>query len=155
MRVEATDALDWGRSSHITYHLIHNESSTMGDSIISSGKYSSSSSLSALFQIRSDTGEIYAKRSLDREQRDEYLLTVVAVDKGPSRLTASTRVRVRVLASHDADDNLRPVFEQSVYNVTIADKTDFVKRPLVLRVRAIDREILNRLQTTLQETKLN
>lgn len=126
LRVEATDELDWAANAQVTYHLASGNESAVSP-----------------FQIRSDTGEIFAKRGLDREQRDEYILNVMAVDKGPSRLTATVQVRVRVL-SRQAEANYRPVFEQPVYNVSVPENTDFIKRPLILRVRAFDREISNK-----------
>lgn len=152
VRVEARDLSGWTLpSGQVTYHLLHNESST---------------TTSLLFQIRSDTGEIYVKRGLDREQRDEYVFTVVATDRRPIRKTTTatttttsggggggsrtiapvsctTRVVVRVLA-RQAEANYRPVFENGVYNVSVSESADFVRRPLVLRVRAFDREISNK-----------
>lgn len=139
IRVEANDDLDWGANGEIAYYLMGNESSTIETASLN--KYSSQSP----FQIKSDTGEIYAKRSLNREQRDEYVLYVLAIDKGPNRLSDITKVIIRVLAVSDSSlvNSYKPVFERSVYNVSVAETADFIRRPLVLRVHAYDSEILN------------
>lgn len=119
----------------LSYHLV------VGNNSESNSKYSS-----PLFQIKSDTGEIFAKRALNREQRDEYVLNVVAVEKksgGRRVVSASTRVVVRVLAAGENDES-RPRFERDVYNVSMAENVDFTKRPVVLTVKAFGRENLTR-----------
>jgi hypothetical protein len=120
----------------LSYHLVVGNNSESSNS-----KYSS-----PLFQIKSDTGEIFAKRALNREQRDEYVLNVVAVEKksgGRRVVSASTRVVVRVLAAGENDES-RPRFERDVYNVSMAENVDFTKRPVVLTVKAFGRENLTR-----------
>jgi len=59
------------------------------------------------FDIDKRSGSIRAIKPLDRENIDEYKLTVLAVDSGTPRLTASAAVIVDVL---DVDDN-PPIFQ--------------------------------------------
>lgn len=166
VRVEAVDDLGWSANGRVTYHLLHNDSSSSSDSQLTAVDSNSNrnrinnnnnnkySWTNTLFQIRSDTGEIYAKKSLDGEQRDEYVLSVMAVRKKSSslsseRVSATTRVIVRVLprllAAHSSSSSSSsPVFEQEVYNASVSENADFVKRPLVLHARAFDPEISNK-----------
>jgi hypothetical protein len=119
LRVEAQDN-DLGENGHLTYHLMDE------------------TTFSLPFQIKSDTGEIYAKKMLNREQKDLYKLTVMAIDNGSgvNRLSCQTQVIVRVLAQ--ADDS--PRFNQKEFNITLTDTVDYWLRPTVLKVAAVDVE---------------
>ncbi|KAK3610123.1 hypothetical protein CHS0354_039903 [Potamilus streckersoni] len=87
-----------------------------------------------IFNLSSSSGEIQALKSLDREQRAEYILTVIATDSANSRgLTGSGTVRVIV---EDVNDN-PPVFEHSgIYTAHIRE--NFPPSAEVLNVRATD-----------------
>lgn len=72
------------------------------------------------FKIDQRTGEIFARVSLDREQRSEYRLTVLAVDAG---LTTSLNATARlVLKVADENDNA-PKFDQEMFTVLLPDPT--------------------------------
>ena len=62
------------------------------------------------FGIYAD-GSIYNRVNLDRENADEYVLQVVAMDSGIPPLSSSVEVRILVL---DANDN-SPVFQEESY----------------------------------------
>jgi hypothetical protein len=128
IRVEAVGA-NYG---HITYHLVNLAASSL---TTSGGVTDLTSAFSALppFQIKSDTGEIYVRRTLNREQRDVYTLTVLAVESGPdaaSRLNATVQVSIRVMQQSEA---IRPrVLETAtVINISITETIDHTKRPEV------------------------
>lgn len=74
-------------------------------------------------------------RGLDREYVDSYYVKILAVDGGFPQNTGSISINVRVL---DVNDN-KPVFERSVYNVTVPE--DAAPRTTVLRVHAVDKDI--------------
>ncbi len=69
-----------------------------------------------LFRIERDTGKLHAL-PLDREEREEYKLEVVAIDHGPERLTTRCVIRVRVEDENDND----PSFTQSIYSASVRE----------------------------------
>ncbi|CAF1024625.1 unnamed protein product [Brachionus calyciflorus] len=79
IKAQAYDS-DINENSRLTYHLINNETN----------------SSPIPFQIKSDTGEIYAKRFLNREQKDFYVLNIAAVDNGPIRLAIILNTQLRL-----------------------------------------------------------
>uniref|UniRef100_A0A8D0HEL0 Cadherin domain-containing protein n=1 Tax=Sphenodon punctatus TaxID=8508 RepID=A0A8D0HEL0_SPHPU len=72
-----------------------------------------------LFHIDPVSGMISTRGSLDREREATLELLVVVRDLGEPPLSASCLVSVRV---EDANDN-EPVFEQQVYNASLAEHT--------------------------------
>ncbi|KAL1432894.1 hypothetical protein MTO96_001889 [Rhipicephalus appendiculatus] len=70
-----------------------------------------------LFRVNSSTGELSLVQSLDREVKDRYQLTVLAVDSGSPRQTGTGTVNVLV---SDINDNA-PRFERSRYTVTLPE----------------------------------
>uniref|UniRef100_A0A8C3SRF0 Cadherin domain-containing protein n=2 Tax=Chelydra serpentina TaxID=8475 RepID=A0A8C3SRF0_CHESE len=70
-----------------------------------------------LFHIDPLSGVISTRRGLDREREAALELRVVARDLGEPPLSASCLVSIRV---EDANDN-EPVFEQQVYNASLAE----------------------------------
>ncbi|KAL3880061.1 hypothetical protein ACJMK2_032332 [Sinanodonta woodiana] len=87
-----------------------------------------------IFNLSSSSGEIQALKSLDREQRAEYILTVIATDSVTYRgLTGTGTVRVFV---EDVNDN-PPVFEHSgIYTAHVRENLPASAE--VLNVRATD-----------------
>jgi hypothetical protein len=75
------------------------------------------------FAIDPATGLITTAASIDCEVSSRPEITVVATDRGHPPLAASTRVVISVL---DVNDNA-PVFERSIYNVTIREDEDIGK----------------------------
>ena len=69
------------------------------------------------FSIDRYTGVISTSASLDREQRSEYLLVVMATDRGLVRQSSTAQVRVRV---EDVNDHA-PQFQQRSYVAQIRD----------------------------------
>jgi hypothetical protein len=86
---------------------------------------------SDVFEIEAHTGRVFLISSLDRETRDEYLLTVAAND---SSWRAQTTVTISVL---DFNDNA-PKFEKSIYEFRKHVSAD---EPQVGRVRASDADL--------------
>eukprot|EP00058_Branchiostoma_floridae_P002319 XP_002587807.1 hypothetical protein BRAFLDRAFT_92256 [Branchiostoma floridae] len=84
------------------------------------------------FSITSSDGRISLLRTLDREDQSEFLLTVLAEDRGSPRLTGTGTVRVLV---DDVNDNT-PTFDQQSYTTTIAE--DVPVNTDVLLVSATD-----------------
>ncbi|XP_046802630.1 cadherin-related tumor suppressor isoform X1 [Lucilia cuprina] len=68
-----------------------------------------------LFRINASTGEISLLRSLDREAKAEYTLTLVAMDTGSPPLTGTGIVKVIV---QDMNDH-SPEFERQSYHATV------------------------------------
>jgi hypothetical protein len=97
------------------------------------------SSTSSLFQIKSDTGELFAKRTLNRQRKRMYTLRVLASERrtwplGVVRQNATALIHVRVLDQQER----QPRFEQTEYNITLAENMDFTRKPVVARVSARD-----------------
>ena len=87
------------------------------------------------FQPYVDAGnvaEIRLFQPLDREYKDNYVLSVIAYDHGDPRLTSSAQVIVKV---RDFNDNA-PRFEQYVYTVSMFE--DVALGTFVLNVSAVD-----------------
>lgn len=112
----ATDLNDFGLNARITYRFVN-------------------ANLIAPFQIKSDTGEIYAKKILNHEEKDFYNFTVMAIDSGVTiRRSSLVTVLVRVLAESDKS----PRFSKARYNLTLSENSEASRRPIVLKARALD-----------------
>lgn len=70
-----------------------------------------------LFRINASTGDIFLLRPLDRENVEEYTLTLVAMDTGSPPLTGSGVVRVAVL---DVNDH-SPEFARQEYVAEVTE----------------------------------
>ncbi|XP_052280093.1 protocadherin Fat 1-like isoform X4 [Dreissena polymorpha] len=84
------------------------------------------------FSIDPETGRIFSKRFLDREQQSEYQLLVEAADSGVPALSGTTAVVVKI---DDLNDN-PPVFDQPFYHCMITDQV--TRGQLVTKVSATD-----------------
>lgn len=80
-------------------------------------RYGLSDSHEGKFSIDRYTGVISTSVSLDREQQSEYLLVVIATDRGLLPQSSTARVVVRV---EDDNDN-SPQFERLSYVAQIRD----------------------------------
>jgi hypothetical protein len=120
IRVEASSA----NFAHLTYHLV-SFNDPFAKSISESG-FSSSP-----FQIKSDSGEIYVKRMLNREHRDLYVLTVLAIESGLERLNATTQVFIRIMEQNELT---LPQTDSTGFNLTLPETTDYIKRPVVFKI---------------------
>lgn len=69
------------------------------------------------FQIDAHTGLITTRAHIDCETEPVPQLTVIAKDNGHSPLSSSATVLVTI---HDVNDN-EPIFDQSFYNVSVAE----------------------------------
>ncbi|XP_043982214.1 protocadherin gamma-A11-like isoform X5 [Gambusia affinis] len=76
--------------------------------------------------------EMVLQKALDREQRPDLHLKLIAVDGGTPQRSGSVNIDVTVL---DANDNI-PVFNQSVYKASVVENT--VKGTSVITVNATD-----------------
>ena len=134
IKVEAIDP-DYGENGHLTYHLIssNEDYSKLKDNLNKRIKETSIGSIP--FQIKSDTGEIYAKRILNREQKDLYILSVVAIDNGQNRLSTMAQLIIRVLPQISQNS---PLFDQKEYNLILPENADYTKRPVINQVKASD-----------------
>ena len=115
LQVNAVD-MDTGNNARLTYRVQEDE-------------------LSDLFGIFPNSGSLYLKKSLDREMRDRYSLTVVATDNGLPPGSAAVSVHVFVIDANDND----PVFTRDVYQFTIEENLD--KGALVGIVSATDKDL--------------
>ena len=122
VKVSALEAHDIGMNAQLTYHFVE------------------PSSVQA-FQIESDTGEIFAKKVLNREENDFYSFAVMAVDNGVNRLNCIANVNVRVLANA----NKSPRFSKPEFKLKLSEATDVSQRPIVLQVDAFDADNSTRL----------
>ena len=71
----------------------------------------------APFDINSATGQLFATYSIDRESKDEYILSVLCRDKGNPSLTAGTRVKVIVTDINDET----PYFSNSIFFFSVLE----------------------------------
>jgi protocadherin-16/23 len=115
LQVNAID-LDTGNNARLTYRVREE-------------------ALADVFGIFPNSGSLYLKKSLDREMRDRYTLTVVATDNGLPPGSAAATVNVFV---NDANDN-DPVFTRDVYQFTIEENLE--KGALVGVVSATDKDL--------------
>ncbi|CAK6442579.1 unnamed protein product [Pipistrellus nathusii] len=83
--------------------------------------------------------KVYVKKPLDREKRDNYLLTITATD---GTFSSKAIVEVKVL---DANDN-SPVCEKTLYSDTIPE--DAFPGKLILQVSATDADIRSNAEIT-------
>nr|XP_056722701.1 protocadherin beta-16-like [Euleptes europaea] len=123
--VHAND-LDTDQNAKVTYSLLP-------------GKVSDQP-VSSYVSINSETGNLYAIRSLDYEQLKDFQVTVRAVDSGSSPLSSEVMVRVVVM---DENDNA-PFILYPLQNGT-SPSNDLVPRGaeagyLVTKVVAVDRD---------------
>ncbi|XP_077464607.1 protocadherin alpha-C2-like isoform X1 [Stigmatopora argus] len=81
-----------------------------GDVFYSFGSYTPER-VRRMFSLDADTGEITAKKALDREEASSYEMYVQATDKGPAAVPAHCKVVVEVL---DLNDNVPKVTLASV-----------------------------------------
>ncbi|KAG5330656.1 FAT protein, partial [Acromyrmex charruanus] len=86
------------------------------------------------FTLGLSDGSLRVSGSLDREQRSNYTLEIIAKDRGDQPRSSSTTVSVTVL---DENDN-SPVFDPRQYFATIAENASIGAS--VLQVSAMDRD---------------
>ncbi|XP_054840767.1 protocadherin beta-16-like [Eublepharis macularius] len=120
------DDLDTERNAKVVYSLLP-------------GKVSDQP-VSTYISINSETGNLYAIRSLDYEQIKDFLVTVRAVDRGSPPLSSEVKVRVVIV---DENDNA-PFILYPLQNGT-SPSNDLVPRGaeagyLVTKVVAVDRD---------------
>ncbi|KAI8035371.1 hypothetical protein M5D96_011814 [Drosophila gunungcola] len=89
---------------------------------------------SDLFRINASSGDIALLKPLDREQQNEYTLTLVAMDTGSPPLTGTGIVRVEVKDINDND----PVFDLQSYHATVRE--NLPPGTHVLRPKATDKD---------------
>ncbi len=93
--------------------------------------------IGGLFKVNSSTGEVFATRSLDRENVGPpavYRLHLIAQDFGSPRLTAEASLDVLI----DDDNDRVPQFEASEYVLEVAE--DAEEGQSVGRVAAVDQD---------------
>ncbi len=92
------------------------------------------------FQIESDTGQIYAKKILNREEKESYNFSVMAIDK-ESQLSCLVTVHVRVLPQAGKS----PVFNKPQYSLSLPENMDVTDKPVVLEASAVDADNSSRI----------
>jgi hypothetical protein len=80
------------------------------------------------FRIDPNSGVIFTRTNLDREQREEYNILVQATDLA---LASTAKIIITIL---DDNDNI-PQWSQRSYNVTIPENIDVSNYPVIARVR--------------------
>ncbi|XP_077297943.1 cadherin 87A [Arctopsyche grandis] len=119
MTVKATDQ-DLGENGRVTYYL------KVGNKNVHETKE---------FTLDEISGELRTKVFLDREQKDEYQLVLVATDQGsPSRFESVRFINVYL---NDSNDN-KPQFPKDIYEFTVSEN----QPPSILigTVKAIDKD---------------
>lgn len=107
-----------GGTSVIQVKAMDLDSSTNGQVSYSLDPIQDSVDIAELFAVNSETGWVTMLKELDREQRDKYTISVLAIDRGDKvQLTASTRVEVMVA---DVNDN-PPKFTAEIYKGTVSE----------------------------------
>lgn len=127
LQVQATDA-DTGNNARLTYQIV-----AVGNA--SAAARREAAATAELFGIFPNSGWIYLRAPLDREQRDRYDLTVEASDNGTPALSASAHVTVSVLDANDND----PVFARSAYHFVVEENQR--RGAVVGRVQATDADV--------------
>ncbi|XP_029288257.1 LOW QUALITY PROTEIN: protocadherin-23 [Cottoperca gobio] len=84
------------------------------------------------FTINSHTGAVSTTRVLDREERQNYTLTIQAHDYGPTQLSSTTQLQLVLL---DQNDNI-PSFTRKSYHASISEGLPLGAE--ILRVSAFD-----------------
>uniref|UniRef100_A0A8C3GMR2 Cadherin-23 n=1 Tax=Cairina moschata TaxID=8855 RepID=A0A8C3GMR2_CAIMO len=98
------------------------------------------------FLIEAATGVIHvANLSIDREERDAYRLTVVAVDQGTPALSGTATVSIII----DDVNDCRPEFVNPIQTVSVPESA--APGTVVAEVTAIDRDLHPRLEYYLLE----
>ncbi|XP_062598426.1 protein dachsous-like [Saccostrea cucullata] len=87
-----------------------------------------------LFGIDSSTGYIFLKQELNREEKDSYILTVIARDNGKGYRSTAVQVTINVI---DANDH-SPVFKQSFFTFYILE--NMAANTLVGQTTATDKD---------------
>ncbi|KXJ79852.1 hypothetical protein RP20_CCG027757 [Aedes albopictus] len=113
MQVTAVDA-DTGNNARLTYRILGDDQRPRSGK--STSKPSEASN-SEIFGIFPNSGWIYLRTKLDREDQERYNITVIVSDNGVPTLTATTHVIVSVL---DANDN-NPIFAKQLYEFQIEE----------------------------------
>ncbi|KXJ82442.1 hypothetical protein RP20_CCG013707, partial [Aedes albopictus] len=113
MQVTAVDA-DTGNNARLTYRILGDDQRPRSGK---SASKPSEASNSEIFGIFPNSGWIYLRTKLDREDQERYNITVIVSDNGVPTLTATTHVIVSVL---DANDN-NPIFAKQLYEFQIEE----------------------------------
>ncbi|XP_073477007.1 protocadherin gamma-B5-like isoform X3 [Aquarana catesbeiana] len=66
-----------------------------------SNKNTKDPAMSSCFSLNIDTGVIYAQRSFDYEQHNEYVIEVTAKDNGHPSLSSNTTITIKVIDQND------------------------------------------------------
>ncbi|XP_023032454.1 protein dachsous [Drosophila willistoni] len=111
IQVNATDR-DTGNNARLTYRIVD-----AGVDNVSISNSHALSDISQHFGVFPNSGWLYLRSPLDREQRDRYQLTVMATDNGTPAAQAKTRIVIRVLDANDND----PKFKRSNYEFRIEE----------------------------------
>ncbi|XP_064092540.1 cadherin-related tumor suppressor-like [Macrobrachium nipponense] len=88
----------------------------------------------SVFSVNATSGQINLLRALDREDRDHYTLTVVAMDTGTPRLTGTGTISVLV---QDENDHA-PKFDKDEYEAAVSESV--LPDTQVIQVAATDRD---------------
>ncbi|KAK4886122.1 hypothetical protein RN001_002393 [Aquatica leii] len=103
LQVTAVD-LDTGNNARLTYRL-------------TPSNITSTTTPLETFNIFPNSGWIYLRRNLDREQEDSHYFNVIATDNGTPSQTATAKVMVKVLDANDND----PLFNKDIYEFSIEE----------------------------------
>lgn len=89
---------------------------------------------SKIFEVKSESGEIYSKTKLDREEHSAYVLKVEAVDLGDPPRTGTATVTVNV---EDVNDN--PMKFTRLFSVNVTENAP--QNTFVIQVTSVDRDV--------------
>lgn len=86
------------------------------------------------FTVESESGVIYLMKPLDRETKQDHLLTLKATDQGISQLSSFVSVQVVIL---DVNDN-PPEFVQHFYNATVFENATLGSAVITILANSLD-----------------
>ncbi|KAH3869728.1 hypothetical protein DPMN_032897 [Dreissena polymorpha] len=89
------------------------------------------------FSVNSSSGEVYVKpgANLDRETRDLYTITIIAIDTGSPPLTGTTMIQVKIKDVNDKS----PTFSGKLEIKIDENKTNYVSESFI-QINATDED---------------
>ena len=90
--------------------------------------------VSDFFYINASSGELYLSQTLDRENDEELVITVIATDALNDQLNSSAELVVRVL---DINDNT-PIFNQTLYTSSVLENSEFDTKLVTVSASDVD-----------------
>ncbi|XP_062575471.1 protocadherin Fat 4-like [Saccostrea cucullata] len=104
--------------SHVIVDFINATDKDSGNNALIEFAFADTSGAYSFFAINSSSGEISIAKNLSKLQVDSAELYVIVSDKGNPPLSTNVTVKITII-----DENRRPFFNQSVYQVEVEENT--------------------------------